>query len=157
MIVADLGAGTGFYSIAASRMVPSGKVYAVEVQKDFLTTIRNKIAEEHLNNIECILGDIERIGGTKIKDKVADAAIASNVLFQLEDKEKFIEEVKRILKPGGRLLLIDWSDKSTAFPIGFNKVVPKEKAREMFEGKGFVFERDIPAGEHHYGIIFKNK
>ena len=42
MIVADLGAGTGFYSIAAAQIVPNGKVYAIEIQKDFLNTIRNK-------------------------------------------------------------------------------------------------------------------
>ena len=46
MVVADLGAGTGFYSIPLAFMVPHGKVYAIEIQKDFLTTIKNKIKEE---------------------------------------------------------------------------------------------------------------
>ncbi|KKP88146.1 MAG: type 11 methyltransferase [Candidatus Nomurabacteria bacterium GW2011_GWA2_35_80] len=45
MIVADLGAGSGFYAIPAARMVPMGKVYAIEIQKDFLITIKNKAAE----------------------------------------------------------------------------------------------------------------
>ncbi len=95
MIVADLGAGSGFYTLAAAKMVPNGRVYAVEIQRDFLTTIKNKTAEARLDNVECLLGDIERTGGTKIKDKVVDAVIASNVLFQVENKNKFIEEIKR--------------------------------------------------------------
>lgn len=153
MIVADLGAGSGFYTIPAAKMVPMGKVYAIEIQQDFLKTIKNKTVESHLNNIEYLLGDVEKIGGTKIKDKIVDAIIASNILFQVEDKEKFIEEAKRILKPEGKLLLIDWSDSSFAVGASFDKIVPKNIAREMFEKRGFVWQRDIDAGAHHYGII----
>ena len=126
MIVADLGAGSGFYAIPAARMVPMGKVYAIEIQKDFLTTI---------------------------KDKIVDAVIASNILFQVEDKDKFIEEAKRILKPQGQLLLIDWLDNTSAIGPSFDKIISKNKACEMFEKKGFTWQRDIDAGMHHYGII----
>ena len=126
MIVADLGAGSGFYTIPVARMVPQGKVYAIEIQKDFLITISNKTIEAHLNNIECLLGDVEKIGGTKLKDKIVDAVIASNILFQVGDKDKFIEEAKRILKSGGRLLLIDWSDNSSSIGPSFAKIVPKK-------------------------------
>ncbi len=153
-IVADLGAGTGFYSIAAGMLVPQGKVYAVEINKDFLATIKNKATEAHLNNVEILWGDIEKIEGTKIGNGVVDAVIASNVLFQVEDKDKFIEEIKRILKQKGRVLLIDWSESSI---MGATTIIPKNKAREMFERKGFVLERDINAGEHHYGMILIKK
>lgn len=149
-IVADLGAGTGYYSVAAGRLVPRGKVYAVEIQKDFLTTIKNKVREAHLSNIECLWGNVEKVGGTKIGDNIVDAVIASNVLFQVEDKDKFIEEIKRILKIKGRVLLIDWSEASVMNGAG---IVPKDKARIMFEKKGFMLEREINAGEHHYGMI----
>jgi len=150
-VVADLGAGTGFYSIAAGIMVPRGKVYAVEINKDFLDTIRSKIKEAHLNNVEILWGNVERVGGTQIGDSVADAVIVSNVLFQVEDKDKFIEEAKRILKGKGKILLIDWSTDSAV--VGFKGAIPGNKMREMFEKKGFVFERDIDAGAHHYGMI----
>ncbi|MBI3888815.1 class I SAM-dependent methyltransferase [Candidatus Nomurabacteria bacterium] len=151
-IVADLGAGTGFYSVAAGAVVPRGKVYAVELQKDFLDTIKHKVKEAHLSNVEIIWGNIEKLGGTKIADTVVDVAIASNVLFQVEDKEKFIEEIKRILKPNGKVLLVDWSEESIMKGGG---IVPREKARTMFEKKGFAWVRDIDAGAHHYGIILR--
>ncbi|MDP2788916.1 MAG: class I SAM-dependent methyltransferase [bacterium] len=155
MIVADLGAGTGFYSVAAGKIVQRGKVYAVEVQKDFLPTIKNKAKEAHLNNVECFWGNIEKIGGTKIKDAVVDAVIASDILFQVEGKEKFIEEIKRILKPGGKVLLIDWSDAFSGMGPNSKMLVPKETARKIFEGKGFIWKRDINAGSHHYGMILE--
>lgn len=154
-IVADLGAGTGFYSIAAAQMVPKGKVYAIEVQKDFLVTVSNKAKEAHVNNIEVIWGDIEKVGGTKIKDRLIDAVIISNVLFQIENKDKFLEETKRILKPSGRVLLIDWTAGVSVMGPNAKDFIPKNSAKELFEKKGFVFDREIDGGVQHYGMIFR--
>jgi len=150
-IVADLGAGTGYYSIAAGQIVARGKVYAVEIVKDFLATIKNKIAEARLDNVKILWGDIEKIGGTQIGDNIVDAAIASNVLFQVEDKNKFIKEIQRILKPGGRVLLIDWSAGSPG--ISPKGVLSQNKAQSMFEEQGFILERKIDVGTYHYGMI----
>jgi len=157
MIVADLGAGTGFYTIPAAFIVSGGKVYAVEIQKDFLQTIINKVKEAHLDNVECLCGDVEKIGGTKIADNVIDAVIASNLLLQIENKDKFIEEIKRILKVDGRVLLIDKDPESFIHKSLNNnaKCVSKEEIKKVFEDKGFSFELDIDAGEHHYGIILR--
>jgi len=135
MIVADLGAGTGFYSIALAHLVPDGKVYAIEIQKDFLQTLKNKIKDAHLNNIDCLLGDIEVKEGTNLKDSILDAAVVSNVFFQVENQVSFIKEIKRILKKTGKVLVIDWSDTSE---IGstFKKIIPKQKMQENFEKEG---------------------
>ena len=151
-VVADLGAGTGYYSIAAGHIVSAGKVYAVEIVKDYLTTIKNKLREARVHNVEIIWGNVEKLGGTKIADGIIDAAIASNVLSQLPDKEKFILEIKRILKKTGKVLLIDWREDSV---MGAKNVIPKEKTITMFEAKGFAVEREIDAGAHHYGMILK--
>jgi len=153
-IVADLGAGTGFYSVAAGTLVPQGKVYAVEIVRDFLVTIKNKVREARLNNVEIIWGDIEKLGGTNLGDSVTDAVIVSNVLSQVQDKEKLILEIKRILKQKGKVLLIDWSQPSV---LGATAIIPKNKAREMFEKYGFIWQRDINTGEHHYGMILIRK
>lgn len=152
-IVADLGAGTGFYSILAARIANRGKVYAVEVSRDFLHTIVAKTKEAKVQNVECLWGNIEKRGGTKIADSIVDKVIASNVLFQVEDKLGFISEIKRILKREGEVMLIDWSNASGI--VTENMVVPKLVAKEMFEKNGFVHERDIEAGAEHYGMIFK--
>ncbi len=150
-IVADLGAGTGYYSVALGHIVTRGKVYAVEINKDFLETIKHKVKEAHLNNVEILWGNVEKRGGTKIKDGVIDAVIASNILFQVEDRENFILEIKRILRPRGRVLLIDWSSDSPL--MGSKHAVPEREALRIFEKENFILERRIDAGEHHYGMI----
>lgn len=150
-IVADLGAGTGFYSIAAGHIVPKGKVYAVDIVRDFLTTIKNKVTEANLKNVEILWGNVEKMGGTHIADGVVDSAIVSNVFFQIQDKENFIDEVARILKPKGTMLFVEWSPEAS---FGMSAAVPQGKAREMLEKKRFIFQREINTGEHHYGMIF---
>lgn len=155
MIVADLGAGTGFYSILAAQIVTRGKVYAIEIQKDFLTTIKNKAKDLFLKNLDILWCDIEKEHGTKIGDSVVDAVIISNVLFQVENKDRFIKEAKRILKDGGLVLFIDWHDNPPMFNQKKKDMITREYALEIFGDNGFALERDIDAGAHHYGIIFK--
>lgn len=154
MIVADLGAGVGTYTIPLAKKVgDTGRVYAVEVQKDFLTNIKNAATEQGLKNVELLWGDIERLGGTKIKDGAVDAVVISNVLFLTDEKSGLIREAKRILKTGGKVLFIDWSDSFNNLGPTPEMVVTKDTARALFETAGFVFKNDIDAGEHHYGFI----
>ena len=152
-IVADLGAGTGYYTIAASPMVRMGRVYAVDIEKDFLTTIKNKVKDGDINNVEILWGNVEKHGGTQIGDSLVDAVIASNILFQVEDKHKFIEEIKRILKPKGRVLLVDWLLGSGENFPKIKGSLSKDVAHELFTNKGFVLDRHIDTGPHHYGMI----
>jgi ubiquinone/menaquinone biosynthesis C-methylase UbiE len=156
-MVADMGAGSGFYSMAAARAVaPNGKVYALEVQKDLLGRIKAEAEKEHVTNIEVVWSNIEKLGGTKIRDHSIDFAIVSNVLFQVEDKNLFALEVKRILNPmTGRILVIDWSESFGGMGPHPDAVFTKARALELFSPQGFVLDRDIDTGAHHYGVILK--
>jgi len=156
MRVADFGAGTGFYSKAVSEKVGyTGKVYAIEVQKNLVKRLENDIKSWGISNIDCIWGDIEKRNGTKISDQSVDVVIISNVLFQAEDKLGLIDEAKRILKKGGKVLLIEWSDSFGGMGPIPQSVVTESMAKELFEKRGFKLEESISTSAHHYGIIFK--
>jgi len=158
MRVADFGAGTGFYSRAASARVGyTGKVYAIEVQKGLVKKLESEIKSWGLLNIECIWGDIEKRGGTKIADQSMDAVIISNVLFQAEDKLGLIDEARRILKKGGKVLFIDWAQSFGGIGPTSEHVVTESMAKELFEKRGFKLERNISTSAHHYGIIFTHE
>ncbi|MEN9582721.1 MAG: hypothetical protein RL641_675 [Candidatus Parcubacteria bacterium] len=156
LVVADLGAGSGFYTIAAAKKMKGGdgKVYAIEVQRDLLKHIEEIAKKDMLNNIDYIWGNIEKRGGTKIRDASIDIAIASNILFQVEDKKSFIEETKRILKPGGKLLVIDWSESFGGMGPTTDHVITASKAEELMATVGMKKIKNIEAGAHHYGILF---
>lgn len=157
MHVADLGAGAGYYSIAAAgRVGVSGRVYAVEIQQDLMERTAREAKASGFENVEVIWGDVAVQGGTKIADSTLDAVITANVLFQVADKEAFVTEIKRILKPGGRALIIDWAGSFAGMGPQAADVVSKDDARVLFKRLGFAFEREIDAGAHHYGFIVTN-
>ncbi len=153
--VADLGAGIGAYAVAAARKVgESGKVYAVEVQKDLVSKIKNTAKDANLDNVEVLWGDIEDMGGSKIGDRIVDAVILSNILFQVEDKEGLLAETNRILKSGGKILVVEWSESFSGLGPQPEFVVSKTKAKQLLGSAGFAIEKEFDAGEHHYGLVY---
>lgn len=156
MRVADLGAGSGQYTLAAAHKVgESGRVYAVEVQKDLLARIKKLAQEDHVNNVEVIWGDVEERGGVKLKDGLVDAVIISNILFQVENKKGLIEEAHRILKSKGKALVIDWIDSYKGMGPPVDSIISSGEARRLCEDAGLIFEKEFPAGSHHFGFIVK--
>jgi ubiquinone/menaquinone biosynthesis C-methylase UbiE len=154
--IADIGSGSGFYTIGAAKaLISTGRVYAIDVQKDLLTKVKNNAVREGLYNVEVIWGDIDKVGGTKLRDASIDLAFLCNVLFQLENKANIVKEIKRILKPAGRVLIVDWTDSFGGIGPKPDVVVKKDKVMDMFEKEGFHLDREISAGAHHYGLIYK--
>ena len=154
MKVADLGVGAGFYAIEAAKLIgEKGRVFCVDVQKELVAEVKKVAEKEGLLNVEAIWGDIEKLEGTQIKNAITDAVIVSNVLFQVEDREKFVEEVARILKPAGKVLVVDWMDSFAGMGPHKDHIVTEEKAKFLFTAKGFLIEKKISAGDHHYGFI----
>ncbi len=155
-IVADLGVGSGFYTFEAAKAVaPTGRVYAIDVQKDMLDRLKREAQRSHIGGIEVFVGDLEKLGGSKLREASCDVVIASNILFMVEDKKNFLLEAKRILKPNGRLLLIDWAASFSQMGPHADHVVYKDDAKKLALAAGFTFDREIHAGAHHYGIIFR--
>lgn len=156
MFVGDFGAGVGAYTMLAADIVGSrGAVYAVEIQQDLLLNIKNSAIEKKYENIDTLWGDIDEVGGVNLKDELLDAVILSNTLFQLDKKENAVAEIKRVLKRGGKVLVVDWSESFAGLGPHPTTVVSKERAKALFEEGGFVLEDDFEAGGHHYGFTFK--
>ena len=170
MVVADFGSGSGHYVLAIAKKMnnsglpaarlpdgqgQAGVVYAIDIQKNLLETIKSEAAKQHLSNVEIIWADIEGKEGTKLANGTLDFAIASNILFQINDKEALAREIKRTLKSGGRAAVIDWSASFGGAGPTPKAVVPKKEAERIFIQEGFLEEREFPAGDNHYGIIFK--
>jgi len=157
-IIVDMGSGSGHYTIdAAKRVSPNGRVYSVDVQKDLLQKIKSDAHKARFLNVETVWGDLEKTGGTRLKSSLADRIIISNTLFALENKSAVFAEGFRIMKPGGKLLIVDWTDSFGGLGPSSAHVFPKAKAKEMAEKQGFIYESEISAGDHHYGLIFKKK
>ena len=154
--VVDFGAGSGAYTIASAKaMHGTGKVYAVEVQKDLLTSLQSTCTKEHLSNVAYIWGNCELPGGTKLSDNVADVVIVSNILFQAEDKKGIIAEARRVLKQGGTLLVIDWTASFNGMGPEKDQIFSEMDAKKIITESTFTFDKTINAGNFHYGLLFR--
>lgn len=155
-IVADFGAGSGHYAYALSRAVgPSGKVFAVDIQKSLIERLKKDAEGKGIKNIEIIWGDIEVVSGTKLRAASIDTLVVSNVLFQVDAKAGLVHECARVMKPGGVLMLVDWSESFAGLGPEPNTVVSADMARRIFETGPFVYRRELSAGEHHYAMTFE--
>ena len=158
MRVADFGSGSGIYVLhIAEALEQSGRVYAIDVQQDLLKRVKNEANRRGFKNVDVIWTDLEHTHSSKLADKTLDLVLISNLLFQLENKAAVLTEAGRVLKPAGRLAIIDWAESFGGMGPLKNDVVPEEKARELAKENGFEFQRKFPAGAHHYGLIFRQR
>ncbi|MBI3442269.1 MAG: class I SAM-dependent methyltransferase [Candidatus Sungbacteria bacterium] len=155
-VIADFGAGHGYFSVPLGRATgPEGRVYAIDVQKAGLTIIRTKAKLEHLLQIEPVWADLDLPNGSQLNDGSVDLVLMANMLFQSEKKTNILQEAFRVLKSGCRALVIEWKPDDASFGPPVSLRVSAETIRRAAAHIGFSFERELPVGSHHYGLIFK--
>lgn len=151
MTACDLGSGSGGWTIPLAKILNRGIVYAVDILEQALSALKGKIEIEKLSNIRTILSDVEK--GVRIGDNAIDFALLSNILFQVENKESVLKETKRLLKPEGIALIVDWKEDS---PIGLkDRRVSFEEIRTIINTMGFKIEKEFDAGKYHWAILIK--
>jgi ubiquinone/menaquinone biosynthesis C-methylase UbiE len=155
MKVGDFGAGSGHYSRAAAAIVGhSGRVYAVDVQEDILKHIKLNTNDRFRSVIETVWGDIEKPLGTHLREASLDAVLLANTFFQVENRFGLLSEIKRVLKSGGILMVVDWAGSYGGMGPVPEKVVTEHQAEDFFINGGFHKVKSFRAGPHHYGVIF---
>ena len=155
-VVADFGAGSGnFLKVLSGGVGATGRVYALEIQKVLVDKLGIRVREEHLGNVHPLWCDLEAEGGTKLESGIIDVGILMNTLFQLENKEAALKEIARVLRSGGKFFVVDWTDSFSGMGPQAKDVVREADARLLIEKAGFIFERNFPAGDHHYGLAFR--
>lgn len=155
MTVADFGCGTiGHYVFPAARMVGTGgKVYAVDILKSVLAGIESRRKLEGLANVETIWGDIERPKGLPISDGGVDVGLVVNNLWMSKSRPALAQECARVLKPGGRMILVDWRTVGASFGPDPASRLSAVEAAKLFEAVGLAMEKEFDAGKYHWGVV----
>ena len=155
MKVVYLGSGSGHYAHAAAAVVGhEGRVYALEIRQDMLKHIKESVHHHHRGIVEPLWGDIEKQGGTGLRDQSMDAAILANTFFQIENRQGLVAEIKRILKPTGKLLVVDWAGSYGGIGPAPERVVSEHSAEAFFINAGFHKVKSFRGGPHHYALVF---
>jgi len=148
-VLADLGCGTGFFSIPAARRVK--KVFALDIQEEMLDILREKIKKEKITNIEVILSGESSI---PLSDKSVDILLMANVFHELEDRFTLLKEVNRVLKMNGRLMIIDWKKMEMDFGPPLQERLDEKEVIDTCFINGFMLIERSNIGPYNYLLIF---
>ncbi len=156
MLVADLGCGRfGHFSFLAADLVgKNGKVYAVDILKSSLESVKRKAHAENRHNIIPVWSNLEVFRGTQIEVGSLDLVLLINTLHQSKHRAEIIREVMRLLKKGGNILIVEWN--KTVLPFG---PIPEDRVDDkniikVAQKQGLHLADEFRAGKYHYGLIF---
>lgn len=128
-VVADIGAGTGYFSFRISPKVPQGKVLAVDIQPEMIDIMNFLKKENNITNVEPILGSVTN---PNLPDESVDLALMVDAYHEFEYPREVMEGVVRSLKPGGRVVLVEYRRENPLIPIkALHKMTQNQARKEM--------------------------
>lgn len=150
-VVVDIGAGTGFFAFPAARRVgAAGCVYAVDVSSELLDLIRERTEAGKVGNLRAVRSTPAHI---PLPDGVADVVLLANVLHGVPPAT--VAEAVRLLRPGGRLVNVDWKKEASREGPPVRHRLSEGEAQRGLRRYGLVPVRRFELGPHHYGLVLE--
>jgi len=135
MAVADVGAGTGYFTVRIARRVgPTGRVYATDVQPEMLSRLQENVEREHLANVEPVLGTQS---DPKLPAAKLDLILMVDVYHELSQPQRMLREMRKALKPDGRLVLIEYRKEDPSIPIRPEHKMSAQEVKAEVEAEGY--------------------
>ena len=153
--VAELGCGNfGFFVWPLAKIVGrKGQVYAVDILKSTLEEIRRQALKDNLPQVKTVWSNLEIFKATTIETSSLDSALLVNILHQSEKKIEIIREAIRLLKRGGKLLIVEWENTDTPLGPSLERRVKLDSLKSAAPKIGLEIREEFAAGPYHYGII----
>lgn len=148
MTVADIGAGSGYFTIPMSRLVrPGGRVYAVDIQRRMLEIIAKKIEKQKKDPVENVTLVLSEGNDPKLPADSIDVALMVDVYHELHEPQAVLKAIHTALKPGGRLILLEYRAEDPRVPIQPLHKMSIATAKQELEHEGFTLSQvknDLP-------------
>ncbi len=147
-IFADIGCGIGYFSIPAAELIHSyGKVYALDVEQEMLNELECRRKEHNIENIQVILTEEYDL---KLEDQLVSLAFVCTVLHEVEDKARFLKEVKRILREDGSIAIVEWIKRTSDWGPPISHRIAVDEVKELLQSAGFTNLSETEINEHFY-------
>ena len=135
-VIADIGAGSGYYSFLLAAKVPQGRVVAVDIQQEMLDFLKKRAAELNIRNCQPHLGSLE---GLDLPEKSLDAALMVDAYHEFSNPAEMLDSLFKTLKPGGRIFLLEYRAEDPLVPIKPLHKMTEAQAKLEFTAAGFRF------------------
>ena len=151
-IVADLGAGSGYFTIRLARAVgAAGRVYAVDIQQGMLDLLQKAVAREKLTNVVPVLGAFD---DPRLPAGALDLVLMVDVYHEFSQPQVMLQHIKRALRPGGRLVLLEYRAEDPDVPIRPEHKMTKAQVKLEVEHEGFRQQRVFDDLPRQHLIVF---
>ena len=153
--IGELGCGNfGFFVWPLAKLVGRyGSVFAVDVIKSILEEIEHRAKVDNLPQIKTVWTNLEIFKATKIETSSLDSALLINTLHQAKNRTEMLRESIRLLKRGGKLLIVEWQNQDIPFGPSVDKRVKVESLKNAVSKLGLNIEEEFKAGSYHYGLL----
>jgi ubiquinone/menaquinone biosynthesis C-methylase UbiE len=155
IVVADVGAGTGYYARRIADLIgPTGKVYAIDVQPEMVAMLQSVAKQRGYGHITPVLGGVNDI---RLPAASVDLAIMVDVYHELEFPYEVLASVVRAVKPGGRVVFVEYRAEDPRVPIKPLHKMSEAQVRREAEAHPLVWERTANDLPWQHVVIFKRK
>jgi len=148
--VADIGSGTGYFSVRLANMVPKGRIYGVDIEPDMVKYLADRAKRERLHNLTSVAGAPD---DPRLPERV-DLILMVDVYHHVENRTRYFRNLRASLKPGGRVAVIDFKMESPDGPPRAVRITPERVKAELHEA-GYGFVRDYSFLPNQYFLIFQ--
>jgi ubiquinone/menaquinone biosynthesis C-methylase UbiE len=152
MNVADIGAGSGYHAVRMSKLIGSGKVYAVDIEPEMIRFMEERIAREGIGNIETVLGRTEKL---PLPANSMDRILLVDVYHEFSHPYEMGRSMLEALKPEGKLYLVEFRVEDRDVPIKEVHKMSQAQAVKELTAAGFTFERNIGNLPWQHCLVFK--
>jgi SAM-dependent methyltransferase len=153
MTVADVGAGIGYFTVRLGRRVgPAGKVYAVDVQPEMLTMLKQRAAKANLKNVVPVLGSES---DPKLPAAAVDLVLLVDVYHEFSQPQKMLQRMRDALKSDGRLVLLEYRKEDPHIPVRSEHKMSVDEAKTELEAEGFRLEKVLKDLPRQHILIFR--
>lgn len=154
----DFGCGAGYFSCAFAEAVgQDGHVIAFDILPASLEAVMSRARTLGLTNVSARRANLEKEGGSGLDPHSQDWVIIKDMLFQNQKKDIIVYEAARVLRPSGKLFVMEWN-KDTTF-VGPEKSLrmEREALEEILHGAGFAIAKTLDVGEYHFAYLAEKK
>lgn len=148
--VADIGSGTGYFSVRFAHLVPKGRVYGVDIEPDMVKYLAERAQKEGLANLTSVAGapDDARLPGK------VDLVFLVDVYHHIDKREAYFRKLRGSLKPGGRVAIIDFRMDSPSGPPKGARIAP-DRVKAELKNAGYALAEEHAFLPNQYFLIFK--
>src|SRR3954469_4415942 len=150
--VADVGAGSGYMTVKMARRVgPAGKVYANDIQPEMIGLLQKRLVKEKITNVEAVLGEPD---DPKLPAAALDLILMVDVYHEFQQPQAMLRHMREALKPGGRLVLLEYRKEDQSIPIRLEHKMTVAEAKLEVEAEGFTMTKVNEVLPRQHILIF---